>query len=217
MLTDYRIPPATGGKPCRAVIFLHGLGDSGSGGLLSIGQIWQPSLPDCEFICPDAPYPYDMAPPEFGGRQWFSLQDRSFDKILQGVQQAVPTLNVYIDHVLTTRELTPDRLALVGFSQGAAMALYTAPRRPEPVACVLAYSGFFAGGEALRTEKKSSPPVFLAHGTQDEVVPYAAMAMAEAGLKAANIPVTAVTCPGASHTIDERGLVEGLKFLKNSL
>src|SRR5271170_4340230 len=137
MLTDYRIAPATGGKPARAVIFLHGVGDNGGGGLLTIGQMWQHALPDCEFLCPDAPFPYDMAPADFGGRQWFSLQSFAPNKIFEGVQKAAPILNDYIDHVLKTRELPPEKLALVGFSQGTIMSLYVAPRRPSPIACVV--------------------------------------------------------------------------------
>lgn len=215
MLKDYRIPSATGGKPARAVIFLHGVGDSGSGGLLSIGQIWQQALPDCEFLCPDAPFAFDMAPADFGGRQWFSLQTFAPDKILEGAQKAEPFLNAYIDYVLETRALTPDRLALVGFSQGTIMALYVAPRRPVPVACVIGYAGLLTGGEVLRHEKKSTPPVLLIHGTKDEVVPHAAMGLAEKGLKRAGIPVTTINCPGTGHTIDDTGLAEGLSFLKS--
>lgn len=217
MLRDYRLPPANGGPAEQVVIFLHGLGDSGSGGLLSIGQIWQEELPACEFLCPDAPFPFDMAPPEFGGRQWFPLHDFAPETILAGAQQAAPLLNDYIDHVLTTRNLTPDRLALVGFSQGTIMALYVAPRRAVPLAAIVGYSGLLIGGTTLAAEKTAVSPVLLVHGTADEVVPYAAMAVAEQGLKKAAIPVTTLTCPGTGHTIDDQGLREGLRFVKAQL
>jgi len=185
--------------------------------LLQIGSIWQRALPSTEFLCPDAPFAYDMAPPDFGGRQWFSLHDLMPAKLEAGVQGAAPILNEYIDHVLTTRKLPPKRLALVGFSQGTMMALYVAPRRAEPVACVIGYSGMLRGGETLKTEKKSSPPVLLLHGTADEVVPYAALAEAERELKAADISVSTITCPDLGHSIDNRGVAEGLKFLQKNL
>lgn len=215
MLRDYRLPPLKGEASQRAVIFLHGLGDSGSGGLLSIGQVWQPHLPDCEFLCPDAPFAYDMAPADFGGRQWFSLQ--TFDQVamLQGTKTAAPYLNDYIDHIMATRKLAHDRIALVGFSQGTMMALYTALRRPQPVACILGYSGALIGGETLVAEKKSSPPILLVHGNRDDVVPYQAMTGAEQILKAAGLSVTTLTCPGLGHGIDDMGVREGLKFIKN--
>jgi phospholipase/carboxylesterase len=217
MLRDFHLPPLSGGAPRQAVIFLHGLGDRGDGGLLSIGQVWQRALPDCEFICPDAPFAYDMAPPDFGGRQWFSLKDFAPDALEAGVRAAVPVLNDYIDHVLKTRDLPPEKLALVGFSQGTMMALYVAPRRAAQIACVVGYSGLLRGAETLKAEKKSSPPVLLLHGTYDEVVPYARMDEAERGLKKAGIPVSTVSCPGLAHGIDDRGILEGLKFLQKHL
>lgn len=217
MLNEFRIVPQGGKPPERVVIFLHGLGDRGDGGLLSIGNIWQRALPDAEFICPDAPFAYDMAPPDFGGRQWFSLQSFAPEKIEAGVQQAAPILNDYIDHVLKSRNLTPDRLALVGFSQGTMMALYTALRRDQPVACIVGYSGLLRGADRLKEEKKSSPPILLIHGTYDDVVPYERMGEAEKILKKAGLSVSTVTCPGLGHSIDDRGILEGLKFLQKYL
>lgn len=224
MLNDFRLPPLSGRPPEQIIIFLHGLGDRGDGGLLSIGQLWQRALPNAEFLCPDAPFAYDMAPPmepapaEAGGsRQWFSLQDFSPEKIDAGIETAAPILNAYIDHVLQTRKLPPQRLALIGFSQGTMMALYVAPRRTERVACIVGYSGLLRGAKKLKSEKRSSPPVLLVHGTHDEVVPYARLAEAERSLKEAAIPVTTVTCPGLGHSINERGILEGLKFLQQHL
>lgn len=66
MLKDYSRSPLQGGAPQKVVIFLHGLGDRGDGGLLSLGQVWSHTLPTTEFLCPDAPFPFDMAPPDMG-------------------------------------------------------------------------------------------------------------------------------------------------------
>ena len=241
MLKDYRILPkvnpsavavarsAEQSRPIkRAIIFLHGLGDRGDGGLLEIGEIWMRALPDCAFLCPDAPFAFDMAPPEFGnergvagtaeradiGRQWFSLQTFSRDEMLAGAQMAAPYLNDYLDYVLKEFNITPDQLIIAGFSQGTMMALYTALRRAQPVAGIIGYSGMLLGAETLATEKKCAPPVLLVHGTQDAVVPFRAMAEAEAGLKAAGIPVT-VHRTNTEHTIDNVGVAEGLAFIKS--
>jgi phospholipase/carboxylesterase len=117
-----------------------------------------------------------MAPPDFGGRQWFSLESFAPEFILTNAKKAAPYLNDYIDNVLVTRHLTPDRLTLVGFSQGTIMSLYVAPRRTPSVSCIIGYSGLLIGGETLRAEKKTSPPVLLVHGKMDEVIPFSAMA-----------------------------------------
>ena len=217
MLRDFRIAPLSGGDPRSVVIFLHGLGDRGDGGLLSIGQIWQRALPNTEFICPDAPFPYDMAPPDFGGRQWFSLQGITPKYIDSGLIEASPILNDYIDEILHTRNIKPAQLALVGFSQGTMMALHVALRRAEPVACVVGYSGLLASIKQLPAEKRCAPPVLLVHGTYDDVVPFAKMDEAERGLKAAGIPVESLACPDLGHSINDRGVLAGLKFIQRYL
>src|ERR1700722_9777846 len=217
MLRDFRLAPLNGSAPARAVIFLHGLGDRGDGGLLEIGRMWQRALPDCEFLCPDAPFPLEGAPPDFEGKQWFRLQTFTPAEMQFAAHRAAPYVNDYIDYVLTTRKLPPAKLALVGFSQGTIMALYAAPRRMFPVACVVGYSGLLIGGEALKTEKKCAPPVLLVHGTLDEVVPVNLMESSARALKAAGISVSTVTCPNIGHTIDETGVEEGLKFLLRNL
>ena len=217
MLKDYCLKPLSGGTPDSAVIFLHGLGDSGSGGLLEVCRIWQRQLPGCEFLCPDAPFPFDMMPLEFGGRQWFSLLDRTEAVVRAGVLAAVPLLNAYIDHVLATRQLTPDRLALAGFSQGTMMALYTALRRPQPVACILGYSGLLADGEKLGAEIKAKPPVLLVHGRLDETLPFTHLVEAERQLQANGVPVTVLERPALGHSIDEAGVEAGMAFLLKNL
>ena len=217
MLTFYQLPPVSGGKPGHAVILLHGLGDHGQGGLLSIAAMWQAALPDTEFICPDAPFAFDMAPPDFGGRQWFSLKDFSPAAMLEGAKTAAPYLNEFIGHILSTRNLPPEKLALVGFSQGTMMALYVALQKPEKIAGIVGYSGLLLDSDNVVAWKKSAPPVLLVHGTADEVVPFASMALAADALKKAGIPVTTLTCHGTGHSVDERGLAAGLKFLTEIL
>jgi phospholipase/carboxylesterase len=216
-LKEYRLAPLSGSAPDSAVIFLHGLGDSGSGGLLEIGRIWQRALPTTEFICPDAPFAFDMAPPDFGGRQWFSLREFTTASIEQGVKNAAPILDAYIDEVLASRNLKPNKLALVGFSQGTMMALHVALRRTESIAALLGYSGMLAFPAALNVEKKSAPPVLLIHGMRDEVVPFRAMAEAAAALKAAGIDARTLACPDLGHSIDDAGIAAGMQFLHQYL
>jgi len=119
--------PASGRPPTALVVLLHGLGADGHD-LIGLAHEWAPLLPDAAFLSPHAPFPCDMAP---FGRQWFSLQERTASAILAGIQVAAPILDAWLDSQLARLGLTDDRLALVGFSQGTMMALYTAPRRPR--------------------------------------------------------------------------------------
>ena len=209
-LTDHRLPPLSGRAPTAAVILLHGLGDSGAG-LIDLGVAWREALPNAVFVAPDAPQPCDMAP---FGYQWFSLQDRTPAAMLRGVQQAAPILNEYIDNVAAHYQLTDQRVALVGFSQGTMMSLYVGPRRAKALGGILGYSGALIGAETLLAESQSKPPVQLVHGMQDDVVPFAAMRHAEVSLKAAGIAVQSLPCPQLAHSIDQAGLQRGAQFLR---
>ena len=216
-LKTYHIAPLSGTAPDSVVLFLHGLGDSGSGGLLEIGRIWQRVLPSTEFLCPDAPFAFDMAPPDFGGRQWFSLREFTRQSVEEGVKTAAPILGSYIDEVLAARNLKSARLALVGFSQGTMMALDVALRRAEPVAAVIGYSGMLGSGEIARTENRSFPPILLIHGTADEVVPFTAMTETERMLKIYGTNAKTLACPGLGHSIDDAGIAAGAAFLQQNI
>ena len=210
MLNEHVLEPASGGAAASAVILLHGLGDSG-GGLIGLGEAWASALPSTAFHAPDAPDPCDMAPYGF---QWFSLQDRSFPAMEAGVRKVAPVLDAYIDQVLARRGLAPSRVALVGFSQGTMMSLFVAPRLAAALAGVVGYSGALIGGEALGAERRSAPPFLLVHGTADEVVPFAALGRAEAGLQANGLAVTTLVRPGLGHSIDHEGLAAWGRFLR---
>jgi phospholipase/carboxylesterase len=206
-------PPASGGKPRRLVILLHGLGADGND-LIGLAPYWARLLPDAEFISPNAPFPCDMAP---YGYQWFSSQDRSPEAVLGGVRAAAPILDAFIDEALEERGLGSGELALVGFSQGTMMSLFVGPRRAEAVAGIVGFSGRLLVPELLASELRSRPPTLLVHGTEDPVVPYSSMAAAETALKAAGVPVETVTSVGIGHSIDDQGLRRGGQFLKHVL
>lgn len=206
-------PPATGGKPRRLVILLHGLGADGND-LIGLAPYWARLLPDAEFVSPNAPFPCDMAP---SGYQWFSAQDRSPPAVLAGVRAAAPMLDGFIDDALAERGLGAADLALVGFSQGTMMSLFVGLRRREQLAGIVGFSGRLLAPELLADELRSRPPILLVHGTEDPLVPYGSLAAAQAALEAAGVPVETLTCPGIGHSIDEAGLWRGGQFLKDAL
>lgn len=203
-------PPLNGPKPEQVVVFLHGYGSNGDD-LISLAPYLAPALPEAEFLSPNAPYPCEINP--LGGYQWFGLEERSPANRLAGAREAAPILNAYLDSVLKERNLTDADLALVGFSQGTMMALHVGLRRSHPVAAIIGYSGMLVAPDLLPDEIKSKPPVLLVHGMADEVLPFAAMAEAEAALKALGVRVHAEGRPGLPHSIDQRGLELGASML----
>lgn len=206
-------PPAAGGKPQRLVVLLHGLGADGND-LIGLASYWARLLPEAEFLSPNAPFPCDMAP---YGYQWFSAQDRSPGAVLAGVRAAAPILDAFLDEALRSRGLETGDLALVGFSQGTMMSLFVGLRRASAAAGILGYSGRLLAPELLADELRSRPPVLLVHGTEDPLVPYQSLAMAQTALTALGVPTETLTCPGTGHSIDEQGLRRGGQFLEQVL
>jgi len=204
-----RFGPASGGKAEQLIVLLHGVGADGQD-LIGLAPYLAQSLPDAAFVSPNAPFPCDMAP---SGYQWFSLQDRSPASILAGVQATAPILNNFIDAELKSYGLTPDKMGLIGFSQGTMMSLYVSPRRKEPMAGVVGMSGRLIAPELLEGEIKSRPPMLLIHGDADQVVPFESLALAEQGLTAAGVSVETMACPNLGHGIDEAGMKRAAAFL----
>ncbi len=201
------------GKAAWLVVLLHGVGADGND-LIDLALNWQPIIPKAEFVALHAPFPFDQAPT---GRQWFSIADRSPERLLDGIRTAAAILDPCLDELLAKRRLDASHLALVGFSQGAMMALHVGLRRKTRIAGIVAFSGALIGSETLAREATSRPPVLLVHGEADDVVPFAAMAEAKAALAGAEVPVKALRRPGLGHAIDDDGVIAAGDFLTHRL
>lgn len=209
VLSGPSAPPASGGSPRQLVILLHGWGADGAN-LIDLADVLGKGLPDAFFIAPNGPEVCEVNPYGF---QWFSLMNREPSALLSGVRRAAAMLNPFIDAQLKALGLDDSKLALVGFSQGTMLALHVALRRPKPMAGLLGFSGALIGPETLPREIVSRPPVCLIHGQLDDVVPYGALAHAQAALSSAGLSVEAHTRPAIGHSIDMQGLEIAKKFL----
>ncbi|MDR7126509.1 alpha/beta fold hydrolase [Pseudotabrizicola sp. 4114] len=204
------------GRAKSVVVFVHGYGADGAD-LLGLADPLAPHLPDTAFYAPDAPEP--SAGNGFG-RQWFSIPwlDGSDEAASRaGLLRAAEDLNGFLDGVLSAEGLGPEALVLVGFSQGAMICLHIAPRRPLPVAGVIAISGRLLAPELLAAEAMVQPPVLLIHGDQDPVVPFADMSLAGNALMAAGFEVFGHVMQGTGHGIAPDGLRVALQFLRERL
>ena len=213
----YEMGPASGGAPKQLILLLHGLGSNGQD-LISLAPYYARAVPDAVFVSPDAPFACDMVPPGYPNSfQWFSLQSRDPAVMLAGIEKAAPILKTFMKEQLEKYNLTADKLALVGFSQGTMMSLYTAPRYEEQIAGVLGYSGALLGEEAIiqDPDEFKRPPIRLIHGEADDVVPVQSYAHAREVLKNAGFDVSGHTTPHLTHSIDEHGIESGCEFLKS--
>lgn len=207
---------AVDGTARSMVVFLHGYGADGAD-LLGLADVLAPHLPGTVFFAPDAPLP--CAASGFG-RQWFGIPAFDGSSMVTAGQEmaaAAVDLDGFIDARLAEEGLTPADLVLVGFSQGAMMALHVAPRRPQAIAGVVAISGRLLAPEALAAEALVKPPVLLIHGDQDPVVPFEDMGLAGTALVAAGFETFGHVMQGTGHGIAPDGLGLALQFLKERL
>jgi len=208
-----RMPPARGGKPDGLVILLHGYGSNGAD-LISLGPYWAKALPGVAFVSPNAIEPVPMAP---GGYQWFPISNLDPRLMEQGARAAAQSVDRFIDRELEKYALTPDRLVLVGFSQGTMMALHVGLRREKQIGGIVGFSGVLVGGAKLKDEMRSKPPVLLIHGDRDPTIPIPAMFDSAEALAAADHGAQWHVSYGVPHSIGPDGLDLGGAFLAMQL
>jgi phospholipase/carboxylesterase len=131
-----------------------------------------------------------------------------------GVRTAATYLHGFIDAELARLELPADGYAIMGFSQGAMISLFTGLRHATGPRAILAFSGALIAPETLQAELVSRPPVLLVHGEADEAVPVSRSHDAEAALSAAGVPVDAHYIPRLGHGIDDTGISLGALVLQ---
>ena len=207
---------ALSGQAKSLVVFVHGYGANGAD-LLDLGDALAPHLPDTAFVAPDAA---DRVPGAPGGYQWFPIprfDGSSVEVAAAGLARSAADLSGFIDQRLGYEGLGPAAVALVGFSQGAMMALEVAPRRGVAMAAVVAISGRLLEPERLQAETLVRPPVLVMHGDQDAVVEFAEMGLAADALVAAGFDVYGHVMQGTGHGIAQDGLATALAFLKQHL
>ena len=208
LLSGPSVPPKGGGAPKQLIVLLHGVGADGND-LINIAPFYQSVLPRAYVVLPNAPFPFDMAP---FGYMWFSIGNLTSFPRIDGLRTAAPFLDAFLDHELARHKLTDTDLLLVGFSQGAMMALHVGLRRPRSPAAIISHSGMLIPDARFASEIRNRPPVLLTHGAADEVLPAACLPAAEAALKAVRVPVESHLIPGLGHGIDEATLRFALGF-----
>jgi phospholipase/carboxylesterase len=201
--------PHNGGKPGHMVILLHGYGADGND-LIGLAPVLAPLMPDVVFYAPNAPQPCEGNP---FGYQWFPVSRLDPALALAGARSAAPDVDAFLDEKMAEHGLDESKTCLVGFSQGTMMALQVGLRRARPLAGIVGFSGMLAGPEVLKEEIKSRPPVFLAHGDSDEMLPHVLSERAAEALRQNGVEVGVHIAEGVGHGINDTALSHAARFL----
>lgn len=202
-------------NPKYLVIFLHGYGANGEN-LIGLAPEFKRILPDAHFISPNAIQDFEGGFPN--AFQWFSLyggiERKSLDSISGDIKNSNKILADFISDQLTRFNLAADKLFLVGFSQGAMMAIYQGLIAKEKPAGVIAYSGRVILPEMLGAQTISKPDICLIHGEADSVVPFTNFLEGKEILHENKIPFEAFSFAHLDHSIDFNGVKTAQKFIK---
>lgn len=193
----------------KLIVMLHGVGSSGAD-LDGLGFFVQQVMPEVLFASPNGSEPFDG-----GGEawQWFSLEGVTEENRPQRVVEARPAFDATLEAIFKQHAVTPgkDQVILLGFSQGAIMALDVLATSRFPLAGVVAFSGRLASPEPYQVQADAS--ALLIHGMADQVIPWAEGEAAAAALIEAGAEVETLFEPGVVHTISADGVSQALGYI----
>jgi phospholipase/carboxylesterase len=166
----------TGPRPDAAVIWLHGLGADGHDFEPIVPELRLPAALQLRFVFPHAPVRPVTLNQGMRMRAWYDilrLDGGAEDET--GIRESASIVQLLVQEQIDRGINTP-RIVLAGFSQGGAIALYTALRYSAPLAGVLALSTYLPLHTKLKEEMKEAnrkTPIFMAHGRYDDIIPLA--------------------------------------------
>jgi phospholipase/carboxylesterase len=207
----------TGEEPQGTVILLHGLGADGWDFVPIVRELDVPEDLALRFIFPHAP---ERAVTINNGMEMPAWYDIAMNDIARlpdeaGIRESQAAVEAIIAREVD-RGVAPRRIVLAGFSQGGAIALQTALRRNEALGGVVALSTYLALEESLAREGTRSSrgvPIFMAHGTQDPVVPLTLAEKSAATLRAQGYDIEWHTYP-MPHTVSAEEIADLSAFLE---
>ncbi|AQS51301.1 carboxylesterase [Paenalcaligenes hominis] len=165
---------STSTNPQFAVIWLHGLGADGNDFAPIVPELGIDDIP-IRFIFPHAPVMPITINNGMAMRAWYDIY--MMDLVRHEDEKGLRDSQLLVQALIArenARGIPTERIVLAGFSQGSAMTLQTGLRLEEQLAGMVCLSGYLPLAGKTSTERhpaNATTPIFMAHGTQDPVVP----------------------------------------------
>ena len=176
---------ATGAEPKGTVIWMHGLGADGWDFVPIVRELPIPDNLHLRFIFPHAPVRPVTINNGHEMRAWYDIKMNDISRVPDeaGIRESQASIEALIARE-EKRGVSAGRIVLAGFSQGGAIALQAGLRHRERLAGIVALSTYLPLEDSLDRESAAAnkrTPIFMAHGTQDQVIP---VQLAEASKRA---------------------------------
>ena len=159
------IAPKRSADAYPTLVLLHGRGDSAAG----IAPLAYEFERD-DLLVLSVQAPLTLGGVMAGGYEWYRLREpRRLDEAT--LRDSLDALAEFLDTVKSAYPIDPERIMLLGFSQGAVMSLGAQALRPDGVAGVIALSGYFPMEVEADAGNLVGRPAFVAHGVHDDIIP----------------------------------------------
>jgi len=189
------LPPMSPSAPRRLLVFLHGAGSTPEA-FAPVALAWQLKFPGAVVAILQALEPASEAP----NRNWYDPAGISADHAPR-IAAAADEVARRIAALQASCGVGGDRTTVVGFSQGATVALELARRSPERLAIVVAHAGRLA--RPVREGESISATVHLIHGELDTLMPVEHSKRSFRHLRAAGADVSLDIAADTGHAIDQ--------------
>lgn len=174
MRSDDCIEICTSPTPVATVIWFHGLGADGNDFAPIVPELQLPETPGIRFLFPHAPIRPVTCNGGYEMRAWYDIY--SLETLSQEDKAGLVDSQQRVEALIAAenkRGIPSQRIILIGFSQGGALALYTGLRHQQRLAGIGGLSCYLPlrnSDAAVYSQDNRGTSIFMAHGLQDPVV-----------------------------------------------
>lgn len=219
------IQPKAGRKHTATVLFMHGLGDTAMGWMDAMHFLYERLAQEghpTRFVLPTAKTRRITINGGMKMPGWYDITglDERAKEDFDGIEQSYDTVSRILRSEMEDEGIPPNKIFLGGFSQGAAMSLYSCYfKQEQTLGGVIALSGYlpFAYRAEQLVQKQNKTPLLMCHGLDDGVVLYPWAKGSFDQLKKCGVEGEFKTYPDLAHSASEEELDDVLTFIRQRL
>lgn len=232
LMSEFKYQSIATDKDIRQlVIFLHGY-TSDINDVLPYAKTLAKYLDHALIIMPEA----DMVSERRSDKkQWYALYDLDpdkrrrkpetptndiieiYNKTGQRISAVAKRMNRFITSLQKKYHIRNRNTFIMGFSQGAMLAIYTGLTRRYNLGGIFPFAGIVCGKDMLEKEMNSRPEVYLFHGKKDLSVQYKTLEFTKDWLEQHNISWTAIEYDGIEHKLTEEEMADAARIINYSI
>lgn len=206
MKHDYFVVQKPSAPAKQLLLLFHGVGDNPVA-MGEIGSWFAPLFPDALVVSIGGPMPSGP----HHGREWFSVADVTEENRQDRIDTVMPTFIEAVRYWQKQSSVSANATALIGFSQGAMMALEGVKAEPDLASRVVAFSGRYA---EFPKNISASTTIHLIHGDEDQMINVKHVFDASEALERIGGDFTLDIVDNLGHAIDERSIRIALDHLR---